>query len=334
MGKIKKSRAESSKYSGRLDWIDALRAFAIVLVVLGHCMPDNIIFHLLANPVKMPVFFIISGFVFKDKERSFVDIVNYLLRRLIIPWLFLSLVWVYAIKYIIQGEPVLIFDELYDMLSGKSQWFMNCFIIAMSMLFIIYKCIKPDIIKYVLLFTLGIIGLILKHYGIANFSQFNNALAVQLFILLGILLKEYKNKIFKLPLWTIFVSILMYIVLAAISYIFYYPDCFIDVHTGKYYNLAISFSMIILGTYFLVSITEKISYKIRIPLFWIEVGRNTLSIYLLHGFFLFGFKQVFACFNLPFEGYTVLFGLLSVVIATVIGKVLNIYLPILVGATR
>ena len=48
----------------RLAWIDVLRALAIILVVFGHQVGGEIVFFLFTSPVKMPLFFAISGYVF------------------------------------------------------------------------------------------------------------------------------------------------------------------------------------------------------------------------------------------------------------------------------
>ena len=61
----------------RIDWIDALKGFAILTVVIGHCVTDSLASHtfqeysnllrLLYDAIysfHMPLFFAISGYVF------------------------------------------------------------------------------------------------------------------------------------------------------------------------------------------------------------------------------------------------------------------------------
>ena len=48
----------------RKAWIDALRALAIIMVVLGHQVKGEDAYFLFTSPVKMPLFFAISGYVF------------------------------------------------------------------------------------------------------------------------------------------------------------------------------------------------------------------------------------------------------------------------------
>ena len=57
----------------RKDWIDALRALAIILVVLGHQLRGVAEYFIFTSPIKMPLFFAISGYLFKARNGHNVD---------------------------------------------------------------------------------------------------------------------------------------------------------------------------------------------------------------------------------------------------------------------
>lgn len=89
----------------RLYYIDMIKGIAIILVVLGHNSFSNHItqaiylFH-------MPLFFVISGFLERLEEISFGEYVKKKLRRLIYP-------------YIVFGTLIIVYNTLFDILSGK-----------------------------------------------------------------------------------------------------------------------------------------------------------------------------------------------------------------------
>ena len=52
----------------RKGWVDALRGLAILLVMYGHCVDNMVGYFVFTSPVKMPLFFAITGYVFKLNE--------------------------------------------------------------------------------------------------------------------------------------------------------------------------------------------------------------------------------------------------------------------------
>lgn len=71
----------------RKIWVDALRAVAILMVIYGHCLHGDESLFAFTNPVKMPLFFAISGYLFSIKGKSFISFSNSLFKRVVIPWL-------------------------------------------------------------------------------------------------------------------------------------------------------------------------------------------------------------------------------------------------------
>jgi fucose 4-O-acetylase-like acetyltransferase len=86
----------------RFEFIDALRGFAIVLVVLGHALqytlaaPDDDPLYRLIYSFHMPLFMFISGFVFSGAKRSASAELRLKSRSLLVPflaWLPVTFVW-------------------------------------------------------------------------------------------------------------------------------------------------------------------------------------------------------------------------------------------------
>lgn len=104
----------------RKDWIDALRGIAIIFVVLGHQIPDIWHYFVVTSPVKMPLFFAISGYLFTMKDiKSFYKKV---LITLIIPWFSLGFFPQLMMMPVKGFDATVIYLE--RMVSGDVIWFM------------------------------------------------------------------------------------------------------------------------------------------------------------------------------------------------------------------
>ena len=109
--------------SNRIEWIDALKGFAIFSVVLGHCVTDSMssntfpeyaatlkIIYDFIYSFHMPLFFIISGFVFyisKSYKRFKIKVIDFT----IVYILWSSFMW--ASKYVMAKDvnnPVTLVD--------------------------------------------------------------------------------------------------------------------------------------------------------------------------------------------------------------------------------
>ncbi len=325
-----------SETKKRLDWIDALRALAIVFVVFGHQLSQKgTPFFVMMTPVQMPLFFIISGYVFRDKNGHIASIAKYLVLRLLVPWFVLELVWLRAGLWIVRGTPERILEYLYQMLSGRANWYMICYIIASAILFLVYTFIKNQKARLCVLFGLGLTGLVLNYFGVAEFAKFNNALTVQIFLAMGILLKTYSDQILHLPVWTVIASAVGYVALGVVSCLCY-PGVNMNVNQGEYYNHAISFGLILLGNYTLVRIFEGLFRIITIPKPVTVVGRYTLVVYLLHPYLIQALKIALNLVKIPMGGgYHVLWALVytvwAVTLGTIIGMIANRLCPVLIG---
>lgn len=53
----------------RINWVDALKGFGIILVAIGHSGCPQLLLHWIYI-FHMPLFFMLSGLMFKDSEKS------------------------------------------------------------------------------------------------------------------------------------------------------------------------------------------------------------------------------------------------------------------------
>lgn len=103
----------------RLKYIDIAKGISILLVILGHCLPENNIFRQYIYTFHMPLFFIISGIFYKKldvKEQLKKDI-----KLLIIPYCITSLI-IIAIKTVAK------IGSINNMIRNFTKW-------AMAMLY-------------------------------------------------------------------------------------------------------------------------------------------------------------------------------------------------------
>lgn len=184
----------------RMEWIDFCRGIGIMLVVLGHCNPP---FNKIIYGFHMPLFFIISGFLYKP-SKSYVK--KYFIRY-IIPYFILS-----CMNLIIQILVDIVKNEGLNNLSryivgilfsrGTTLWMPNCsplwFMTCLFCAMVIYNTIKQysSAVKWVII-ILGIaISYTFQYFDIANLPwNINVSFMGVFFLAMGDELKKYINLI-------------------------------------------------------------------------------------------------------------------------------------------
>lgn len=311
----------------RLEWVDALRALAILLVVYGHrVQPDS--FTVFVNPIKMPLFFALSGYLFRIKPGGDIAFFKKTIISLIIPWLLLGLVPLILSIPFKGGVHVL--HSAADLITGVILWFMPCFIIAQMIFYYIGKLTR----KHLLLTIVSVIiisatGYILKQKGILTIFMVNIAMMVQFYFLIGYLYKKYEEKLQPYRLWLGIALLICYIIIGWVTY----PGGCTDVHNGRFISIPISASMSIVG---LLSLFLLASCIRKYPKFILSVGKSTLVIYMLDRYVLIPFAHFYNFDNPPGSPYLILlvalfYAVYSSTINTIIAKVLNKYAPWVTG---
>ncbi len=106
--------------SKREEWVDALRATAMLFVIAGHLMPkteNSWLYFLITSPVKIPLFFAITGYVFKDRNGNVLCFLRNLIEKIAVPWLILS--FIYSLGSIPFKGISNFFEDIVNIIVGK-----------------------------------------------------------------------------------------------------------------------------------------------------------------------------------------------------------------------
>ena len=89
--------------SKRLDWIDIAKGIAIILVIVGHTVPNPSPLRHAIFSFHMPVFFILAGYTFRPKPWR--ELLSGSVSRLLVPYVVLALAW-QAPTFLMSGAPL------------------------------------------------------------------------------------------------------------------------------------------------------------------------------------------------------------------------------------
>ena len=310
----------------RKQWIDEIRALAIILVVLGHQLPEIVFFSAFINPIKMPLFFAISGYLFNKVNVEFSEFIRGVVNKLVIPWITLGLI--VTIPQLYDGIDEFLTRIKYLIL-GKDFWFMPCLIIGEIILYFLLK-IKNNVILIFSIFLCTTIGLILGNYKCLDLWMFNRALSVQLFFFMGIIFRRYENNLISYNFKWLLIPIILYITLVTVGLVFY-PFSSIDIHQNYYFNLPLNFITIFTGTITCFTLFAKLNRSNKMLSI---IGQNSLVIYIFHGLILGFTYRVIGFFGIEVY-HNILLGIISTiyacVVCTIISLFINKYFPALLG---
>lgn len=316
----------------RKEWLDALRAVAIILVVFGHCLQSYDTFFIYTSPIKIPLFFAITGFLINGQKSVKLFFKDWFF-GIIIPYILLSLIPIIVLSPI--SSPNVTEQNLKSILSGETYWFLPCLIIGNVIQFYQKKLFERRLYLYVLsCILLSGFGYFLAINHIGDYGCLNLALEVQIFYMLGALLRHFDQAIQdNVPKWMAILAVLVYVTMCLLSN-YIYPKESLDVHESYYYDLVVCLFTIIVGVTSLFVLFPKITTHSRMLVF---IGQNTFVIYMWAGFVWTIFVSL-----LHLVGYEYPFNLLGDLIKSCIiiacccmaAAVLNKYVPVIVGNTK
>lgn len=322
----------------RKEWLDALRGLAIILVVLLHNMPagdEKNIYIILTGPIKLPLFFAISGYVFNHRDGHQGKFFLNLFRKIFLP----SLVLFFCLRAVFiptRGIEYVI-DGLIDFFRGDVCWYISACIIGEILFFYILKFCKKEWQIILMALLCWVAGFVMDHFEIGDFAMINRAFVAQYFLLLGYLFRKHED-FFKKLHWS-FLLLGFLITAGMIGLNFWlWPDRGIDVHNNFYHGtlsaIPFCFALITVFTLSLMTLGTKLGRLSRVLAI---VGRHTLVTYIYHGFFLSIGMRVLkhgTSTGWVLVGKCLLLTAFSVTVCTLGSMLINWLLPELMGRKR
>lgn len=296
---------ESEVKTGRIEWIDILKGFAIVLVMFGHAIFPNLL-KIEIYSFHIPLFFFLSGYVFSIKKyKNFKEFFISKLKSLIIPLgSFSIIIFLFHLifNYLIVKdmelrnilfEPIGLLLQIRGTFLGGSIWFLTCLFSCEIMFYFILKITK-DNEKTIIIFLLlsSIIGYMYFKY--INFLlpwAVDASLTAIVFLGLGYIAKKNSKFIDNLiNVKYLILFLIVNIISCYCNYIFFNTS--IDLYACK------------LGNYFLYYITSISGIFMCICTFRLikgmnllkKIGENSLIYYCLH-------MIIFKIINFLLKGY-------------------------------
>ena len=301
--------------AARSSIFDILKGIGIILVVLGHC---GFIYTNFIYMFHMPLFFIVTGYFFKELNYdNWLNVKNFIVRKikfLYVPYVLTNLIFLYCTQlfiklhfysaqtpenimmkgydiieplsfklYLIKTFEILIL-YLREPLSGPT-WFLKVlfFISVFSCIghYICKKIFKNTIKFQIARFLIYLLLFMLGnilHLIKCNFYQIGTILTSCMFFYDGICYQKYQNKI-KIT----YISFLISFIILLLSYLYQYPYR-TEISVNSYLNPFIILLTSITGFIFLLSISKFLNNNEIVKNILAFIGANTLWILCLHSF--------------------------------------------------
>lgn len=267
---------KSIQLTFRKPWVDAIRAIAMIFVVYGHTVPNFNLFFIFTSPIKIPLFFAITGYLFTDEKCDIKSFLRKWLNNIVLPYIIIAYIpiLIFTAKY---GFEYLISSSV-NLINGETYWFMPCLIVAEILYYLIIKFARHKIAEIVICVICFVIGYFLYNQGVLNFACINIAFQVPLYMSIGRLFKKYEIFVSKVNWSIVIIGGIAYLLLC-LFHSFHYAE--IDIHLNQYPNLLLCLSEILLGCLFVMACACKLYDA---PKFLCVIGKNTLILYLWAGF--------------------------------------------------
>lgn len=323
----------------RIPLLDHLKAVSIILIVYGHNDFETE-FSTFLSTFRLPLFFIISGIVRKDKSNlSFPDLIKKLGTRLLVPYFSISfllyLIWFFVGRYFGSGmehNPWLNFLGIFYSQGGASfmdwgipLWFLTALFCVSLIDWFVAKAGRE--IRTYLVMAIALAGFCINH--LLNFNlpwSFDIAMVVYPFYFFGGLVSSYLllwNGSKLLKIMVVLICLTIHVLLAGFNkdVAFYY---------GQFGILPLTYLNGLLGFCWMYVL---LSFLPDIPvLLWL--GRNTLPVLAFHLLAMSFIKAVLLCLEINLCSgifYYWLYTISQILILFPVILMLNRFAPWLVG---
>ena len=329
--------------NSRIMWVDYAKSIGVFLVILGHLWYSSKYPYVnqLIYSFHMPMFFILSGFVYNAcKKINFWEYAIGKFKRIAIPTIFFLILGVIK-QYFVGTHSLRKLIKLFIFYEGKCPFNSPCwFFIVLFEIYIFIYLIRPLLTKKLstlfLTFLFFMMGFALYYFKVFVPFGIDKAFIATGFFTLGILFKQiYLGLKSKQINKNILLALFIPIVIAWFTIAIYNPKVsFYAVQLNNYWYFITTG---ITGTIVICVISYLIS-KIRVFKVITPWQDNSIFIVGTHYFFVYDFLQIAGKYNLLFTTEFVFiiieFTLLLLLLYRPICKFLDKKFPLITGKTK
>lgn len=293
---------------GRIEYLDSLRGFTMLFVVLGHVttfvngllLSGRFSLNDIITQFHMPMLFFISGFVLY-KEKSVWDLRNTLtfLRKKIPSQIISPLLFMLLLAFTLDKS---MHDMLFDSFKG-GYWFTFSLFVFYALYALLSRVSQmlrlTSMQSDALLLGVAVLLYVLTDYGVWHSFKFDEDLSELfgvtrmqsfLFVVIGTRVKKYFQHVEQLLDSNLFISLSL-----AIFVLFQLPvSSVIPSVMIKHFIICLAGIAVLFAGFRkmknLVSDTKYLGKPLQ------YIGRHTLDIYFIHYFFIFGFSGMLSEF--------------------------------------
>ncbi len=273
----------------RIEWIDIAKGIGIILVVIGHISQNKIISNFIYS-FHMPLFFILSGFLYKPKEKY----VRKKAKTILIPYIVFAIIsyiyWFFIERNMREQDvnPINAFLNIFICQAGDENyvfnvvlWFLPCLFIVEIVFNLLYNKVNKN--KYmmpIIIFLMTIIGYLYSKLSLIRLPfTIDISLTAIGFYYIGFCFNKYKDKVLISKLISnkkikIAILIISFIIVAVISQFV----GGIDMNKIKYNSYISTYIIAIIGSILIILLSQIIN-KNKV-LQWL--GKNSLIIMCIH----------------------------------------------------
>ena len=328
------------KTQTRIEWLDIAKGLGVLLVVLGHLWYECSfpIVNQIIYSFHMPMFFILSGFIFKKGTSKFGSFIVTKSKRLLLPTVVFFVLGVIFLKLISTNESSATILKKFFFIDGICPYNDPCwYFISLFQLIIVSYFLNldkaPYLLKVLTIVITFIFGLILYEFEIYIPFGLNRTIIAMVFFSLGSLFGQANREGKKIQKKS-----LKFIILISCTGIW--------LLFGIFLNKKVSFYGMDLGNYFFFVIAGicgsilfvelcKLLQKTKIKFFLIKTAHNSIIIIGTHYFLKAIFEIIMNRLNL-FKTWSyclivILFSIFITLIYNLISPFLNKYFPAITG---
>lgn len=267
----------------RIEWIDIAKGIGIILVVIGHISQIKVLNEIIYS-FHMPLFFMISGFLHKNKN----DFIKHKVRTIIFPYIFFSIItfiyWFFieskfrnqqvSLKYLINIFIACGGEKNYPY--NAPMWFLPCLFMTEILFNILQKLEK----KYtnIIIVILGICGYFYpKIFSIRMPFCLDVMMVAICFYYIGFMIRPIMSKINDMNIEKSFKISIGAIILMVLTVFLAVFENGANMNELKYNNMILFYLTAILGSVSIMILSMNLRSEVIK-----DIGKNSLIIMCIH----------------------------------------------------